>query len=210
MTEAEWNSCLDPAAMLEWLRTSGRASDRKLRLFAAGCSRRVWNLIDSVGRAAVEVAERYADGLATPEELRAARLACRFAGSKAAWYAAASVPAVAARNAAFSAQQGAGTTHGDQLSQEESQAQADLLRDIFGNPFRPLPAFDLTWLAWRDGLVVKLAATIYEAHRFEDAPQLGDALADAGCKNAELVAHLRGAGPHVRGCFVVDALLARR
>src|SRR5436190_21057171 len=92
--------------MLEFLQKSGRASERKLRLFAVACSRRVWDWIDALGQAAVEVAERYADGLAGREEIRAARLACQGTGSQAAWYAAATNPALAARNAARRARAG--------------------------------------------------------------------------------------------------------
>lgn len=102
MSEQEWLGCTDPQAMLEFLLKSGRVSDRKLRLFAVACSRRMWDWIDALGRSAVDVAENYADGLAGPEELRAARLACRSAGGQAAWYAAATNPAIAARNAARS------------------------------------------------------------------------------------------------------------
>src|SRR5262245_50713594 len=106
MNEHDWLSCTDPDAMLAYLRSRGTASGRKLRLFAVACSRRVWPWVDELGRAAVEAAERYADGLAGSEELRTARLACKFAGGQAAWYAAASDPAIAARNACCSAQSG--------------------------------------------------------------------------------------------------------
>jgi hypothetical protein len=71
MDEAEWQSCQDPAAMLEHAR--GWASDRRLRLFAVACCRRVWQAITAEhARAAIEVTERFADGLATQEELASA------------------------------------------------------------------------------------------------------------------------------------------
>jgi hypothetical protein len=60
MIEADWLRCTDPTAMLEYLR--GRASDRKLRLFACAFNRLHWDLLaDKRSRKAVEVAERYAD-----------------------------------------------------------------------------------------------------------------------------------------------------
>src|SRR5262245_36214174 len=69
MDEATWLSCTDPAPMLAFLLDSDRATERKLRLFAVACCRRVWPLlVHEVSRKAVEVAERYADGLATGDE----------------------------------------------------------------------------------------------------------------------------------------------
>ena len=82
---------------------------------------------------------------------------------------------------------------------------ADLLRCIFGNPFRPVP-FDPPL-----------------AHRRRPRPRpgrlrgpdlrphavLADALMDAGCDRGRRIDHCRGPGPHVRGCWVVDLVLGK-
>jgi hypothetical protein len=90
-------------------------------------------------------------------------------------------------------------------SRVERAAQAGLLRCIFGNPFRPV-AFDP---AWRTETVVALARGMDESRDFAALPVLADALEDAGCADAELLAHCRGAGLHARGCHAIDHVLGR-
>ena len=80
-----------------------------------------------------------------------------------------------------------------------------LIRDIFGNPFRPVPA-DPRWLT---PTVVALADAIYAGRMFDRLPVLADALEEAGCDNADILTHCRGDGPHVRGCWVVDLVLGK-
>jgi hypothetical protein len=82
------------------------------------------------------------------------------------------------------------------------------LRDIVGNPFRPT-AVEPAWLTWNGGMVTTLARTIYDEHAFDRLPILADALEDACCDDAAILAHCRGPGPHVRGCWVVDLLLRK-
>jgi hypothetical protein len=83
---------------------------------------------------------------------------------------------------------------------EEGRCQCDLIRDIF--PFRPI-AIDSRW---RTLAVTALAKTIYDERRFADMPILGDALEEAGCTAADLLAHCRESREHVRGCWAVDLL----
>jgi hypothetical protein len=66
MNEAEWTN---PREVLEWLRLSGKITERKARLFAVACCRRIWSFLGDESKQAVELAERFADGLSTREEL---------------------------------------------------------------------------------------------------------------------------------------------
>jgi hypothetical protein len=88
------------------------------------------------------------------------------------------------------------------------EARADLLREVFGNPFR-FVCPDTDWLEWNDGLVWKMARAIHDGRQFEDLPFLADALEDAGCTDAEILGHCRGPGPHVRGCWLLDLLVGK-
>jgi hypothetical protein len=87
----------------------------------------------------------------------------------------------------------------------ENAAQCRLLRDIFGNPFRPV-TLDPSWLT---PTVTALARHMYEGRDFSAMPILADALQDAGCDNADILGHCRGPGLHVRGCWVVDLVLGK-
>ena len=82
----------------------------------------------------------------------------------------------------------------------ERSLQAAILRDIFGNPFRPVTFSP----SWQTDTAVTLASQMYDARDFSAMPILADALQDAGCDSADVLDHCREAGPHVRGCWVVD------
>ncbi|MCI0464680.1 MAG: hypothetical protein L0Z62_47760 [Gemmataceae bacterium] len=222
MTEAEWLACTDPERMLESLR--GRASERKLRLFACSCCRLSWRLlIDERSRAAVEVAERLADGLATDEEVRtavqgisAASLAVRRSPDDSpetllqlrrrqdptSLYRAAFL-------AGFAVSKGAGNLDAHLRARGanpvDDRTQAQLLRCLF-NPFRP----GVIEVTSSPEAPIALARALYEDRIFEWLPILGDALEEAGCSDEAILAHCRGPGPHVRGCWVVDLILGKR
>jgi hypothetical protein len=93
----------------------------------------------------------------------------------------------------------------DEARTDEWRAQCDLLRDVAGNPFRPVRV-DPSWLLWNGGTVRRVARAIALEGAFEHLPVLADALEEAGCSDVTLLAHLRGPGPHVRGCWAVDLL----
>lgn len=214
MTESQWLASTDPRPMLEFLRD--KASGRKLRLFACAYSRVIrgtWHLGPG---AAVAVAERYADGLASDKDLAFERRGTPFPDDYSEW-----VLAQSAYDGAWQAV--------DRLTSDLDLMKSDpdyfrnypfdlydavqravvFLRDIFGSlPFRPVNiARDV--LAWNDGTVGRIAEGIYEERAFDRLPILADALLDAGCDAEELLVHCRSVGPHVRGCWVVDTILVK-
>ncbi len=232
MNEAEWLACAEPHPMLEFL--GNRASARKLRLFACACCRRVGQLLgDGRARDALVTAERVADGLAGDSERSAARKAAQQAAqsravtnrptvpkwerrvASAVYYALANpwetgyaVPRLAVE-ALFWQAGGSSSPDWGAVVAAERQAQADLMRDLFGPlPFRPVPVSP-AWLAWEGGTVARLAGAAYDGRAFDRLPMLADALEEAGCADETILSHLRGPGPHARGCWAVDLILGQ-
>jgi hypothetical protein len=193
MTEQEWLACADPTPMLEFLR--GKASDRKLRLFACACCRNpVWMMLDrdeAVIRTIEDCADKWAGvGSFHPANFGALRFGAVWAAAESAYD--------AAREWVVSLKSKRG--------KKWKPAQAALFREILGNPFRPVTADP----AWLTSTVVSLAQAIYADRAFDRLPILADALEDAGCTNADLLKHCRQAGGHARGCWAVDRLLGKK
>ena len=93
-----------------------------------------------------------------------------------------------------------------------SSAPFFFLRCVVGNPFRPVTINP----AWLTATVTSLARTAYEERTLPSGELdparlavLSDALEEAGCADTDILAHLRGPGPHVRGCWVVDLVLGK-
>lgn len=233
MTEDEWLTCCDPLEMLDFVRE--RLSDRKLRLFAVACARRVADLIEGEGsRNAILVSERFADGRCGEAELESA-----FAGAELTNFVIRNMPY------AFSAHHLATASAGDTAHPDASSAAEDscwcaqltrqpeylwesnrswkssgvrldlariLREEMTSDPFRPI-AFSPTW---RTRTVLAIASSAYETRHHEtgyldndELAILADALEDVGCDRASILEHLRSAGPHVRGCWAVDLILSQ-
>lgn len=232
MTEKEWLACEHPAPMFEALypaptllnlirllvRRRDQSLPRKLRLFACACCRRIWHLLsDDASRNRVEIAERVADGAGGEDELRSACAPFEFTDEfctelesspvAAAIYSVFRSPSAAAYLCMDAAAGATREAFGDRAAAVAEHArQAALLRDIFGNPFRPV-AFDS---AWRTSDVLALAKGIYDERAFDRMPILADALQDAGCTSDDILSHCRDTNtPHARGCWVVDLILGK-
>jgi hypothetical protein len=212
MTEAEWLACTDPEAMLQFLQDGGKTSERKLRLAAVALCRFWRNEPGTMegskqqlaSQRVVEVAERYADGLATREELVAARASAMrsYAWNRECAYLQIGI--------------GLGCLLRQLTLRDLKPSPSLVLCDLLGTRFRPTRSLSALMRSWHDGLIPKLAQSAYE-HRPLPGGQLdaarlavlADALEEAGCTDRALLDHLRGPGPHVRGCWAIDLLTAR-
>jgi hypothetical protein len=218
MTEDEWTGATRPEHLLDYLEGMKQLDKRKARLFGVACCRRIWHImVDERSRRAVELGELRADGLVPWREVESyapiAYQACRKGSSHTApaEYAAFSTTAKKirpgyiswlTRHAVVRDLNEPGYTAGHD---REAIPELSLLYDIFGNPFRPV-MFDPSW---RTSTAVELARQMDESRGFDRMPILADALEDAGCDDPQVLAHCRGDGPHVRGCWVVDLVLGK-
>jgi hypothetical protein len=234
LTEAEWLAETDPRTL--FLFRGSRQSGRKMRLLAVACCRRFACLLSEEARELLEVAERVAEGTAAPGERQralgrayaVALVSDRSAARRRGLAKAAVIETLqhnvhlAAGNAVWRTLRIGGMEKARAAGSLEAGLvahgieQAALVREVIGNPFRSTPTIDPAWHAWRDGTVPQLAKAAYEERRSPEGTLetarlalLADALEDAGCTDAELLAHLRSSGPHVRGCWAVDFVLGK-
>jgi hypothetical protein len=226
VSEQEWLACEDIQLLLEYM--VERTSNRKFRLFGCACCRRIWDLLNEQSRNAVLVAERYADGLATEDEVEIARngmTACcnetvltPGLPAKFSWaYGAARLVLFDTPfwktnsaekwtyGAVWTAAEAAWRHNGEDGPASEMCGQLALLRDVFENPYQA------AWIDHTDltSTVIALVSQMYESRDFTTMPILADALQDAGCENVNILNHCRSKGVHVKGCWVVDLILGK-
>jgi hypothetical protein len=208
MTPQEWLACEDPRKLLVWVRAT--ASDRKLRLFVCAFWR--WHSMrrgesrggtDPEMSRALDYAERWS------ENGEPARASAPMFSIPLRWH------PLFARNAFDAAGwtiRGSAAFGREWVGEEDQEQQVLLLREVFGNPFRPV-TLDR---AWRTPDVLALAGAAYEERALpagtlepERLALLADALEEAGCDRAEVLSHLRSEGPHVRACWALDLALGK-
>lgn len=231
MTVREWLECTDPQKMLRVVDDSG--GRRKAMLYAFACCLQCWHLMtDERVRRATLLMGRYADGLASIEELCEASADIWDAydlddeathqrpDGLTAWMACAGARAMRAGNYSpiIANQTGfiallVAEAEVRAVGQEaERLGQCRLVREIFGNPFRPVAINS----AWQTPTVCALAQAAYD-NRILPAGTLdpghlavlADALEEVGCDNADMLNHLRQPGDHVFGCWVLDLVLGK-
>lgn len=225
MTEQEWLTTPNPYDLTHY---KACRSERKRRLLSCAFARRVLFLIpDDRYQQAVEIAERYADGMATEEEMRVARRVMNKAWQERQFMEAGNnattavlatlskqaVGAVHGWEAAAFAQASLARPNWDRGYGAEQDIACVLARDVFGNPFRPVPLNR----AWLTASVIGLAQATYEDRRLPDGALdqarlavFADALEEVGCDNPDILTHCRQPSLHVRGCWALDLVLGKQ
>jgi hypothetical protein len=186
--------------MLSHLSQIRLLDDRRFRLFSVAACRRVWFWLEANDQnvRALDEHEKLADA---PSHLHEIRFPIVFSAWPDDIKVALDWPGWSFALAVVEA------TKRD-VGEKEEAVQASLLRDIFC-PFRSPPTIASSWLTWSGACVCTLAKSIYDDRTFERVPILADGLEDAGCTDASLIGHLRGPGPHVKGCWALDAVLGK-
>jgi hypothetical protein len=221
VTAKTWDTIQVPEMLRSFLLQKCKPTLRKVRLYAVATCRRFWDELPTPEcRELVRAVENYVEGSVSWVDVMAAKQAARLA-------------------AATRIDEWQRTPHGRRLSglnqavensadnrlwmilavyswsfigttvllfgEHVDAAQCDLIREVFGHPFRKV-RFNKKW---RTDTVLSLARQMYESRDFTAMPILADALQDAGCNSADILDHCRGAGPHCRGCWVVDLVLGK-
>lgn len=192
MTEQEWLACNDPAVLVAFLK--GTASDRKSRLVVCHLTRLHHSADTPEGQESILLGEALADSEVTPDDVAEFSRKTLPDYDNMEWTALYSPVSDALDSVA---KRKAGSRLRPQL--------VTLLRDVFGNPFRPITFSP----DWRTDTVTLLARQMYDGRDFSAMPILADALEDAGCDSADILDHCRGDDTHVRGCWVCDLVLEK-
>jgi hypothetical protein len=217
MSEAEWLHAVGPERLMAYLSVVHKtdatpAGDRKFRLFAVACCRMLPpSEIPETVRDAMAALESAVDSPSSRRQLARIRRSITQSGRIDVWNLDSTSQAVAhaatddAYEAVSVAALAAGLGGNRDSRPQRAIEQIRLVHDLFGNPFRPV-AFAPSW---RTTDAIGLARAMYDSRDFAAMPILADALEDAGCDSADVLAHCRGDGPHVRGCWVVDHVLGK-
>jgi hypothetical protein len=209
MTEREWLQCDDPARLIDHL--GYRLTERQARFFAVACCRRIWHRFEEERlRRLVDVAERFARGEAGRKERLAAEVqAVAFLETTLPLSTPLPFDSSPLLAAVFAVWEGPSchrsylwSNDPDYPLSQERAAQAALLRDIVVWPGRPVRLHP----AWLTPTVRELARAVEQDGDFGRLPILADALEDAGCTDATILAHCRGGLVHVPGCWLVREL----
>jgi hypothetical protein len=228
--EEVWKRSKNPYKLARMVHLRGVKADRKFRLVAVAFCRRFWAKLNKGQRRLVEAVERHVGGEAGDDEVQRAARAIRGSADRSWPVAIASGEAWPCLASAIGKLLGlGGSTEPGELAGElrgpygryltdaaewrrECDWCCDIVRDILADAFHPVPIVP----SWKTPAVLGLAEGAYEDRALPDGTLdgvrlaiLADAIEEAGCREPHVLEHLRGPGPHVRGCWVIDSILGK-
>jgi hypothetical protein len=187
ITEQDWLTSKDPAVMFHFLQTGGKGEDSGTELF--GCPVIYTNphpvLTDRKARlfgcacCRIETPGEQEQGMVDEYENTGVRNQTNLEWARwwATWW-----------------------TEKERISTRVTQEmKANLLREIFGNPFhhiwasmdKPIAMWE-SIQTWHSGLIPSMTQAIYDGRKWEEMPILADALEEAGYNDREILLHCRG------------------